>query len=110
MPTYVYRIVTTDPNAPEQTFELRQSMHDAPLTVHPETGQPVERVICVPQVASPKGNSDIAAAGFTTVSPAAAAAAPAVPTCVRNERRGMSARLAIRPLLEKKSAAKCGTF
>ena len=65
MPTYVYRIVTTDPNAPEQTFELRQSIHDAPLTVHPETGQPVERVICVPQVASPKGNSDIAAAGFT---------------------------------------------
>jgi predicted nucleic acid-binding Zn ribbon protein len=65
MPTYVYRIVSKDPNAPEQTFEIRQSMKDAPLTVHPDTGEPVERVICAPQVASPKGNSEIAAAGFT---------------------------------------------
>ena len=65
MPTYVYRIIPSDPQAPEQRFEIRQSIHDAPLTVHPETGQPVERVILAPQIASPKGNSEIAAAGFT---------------------------------------------
>ena len=65
MPTYVYRVVQSDPDAPEQTFEIRQSIHDAPLTVHPETGQSVERVILPPQIASPTGNSDIAAAGFT---------------------------------------------
>ena len=65
MPIYVYRVVSSDPNAPERTFEVRQSMKDAPLTVHPETGEPVERVICAPQVKTPTGNSDIAAAGFT---------------------------------------------
>jgi predicted nucleic acid-binding Zn ribbon protein len=53
MPTYVYRIVSKDPKTPERTFEIRQSMKDAPLTAHPETGEPVERVICAPQVASP---------------------------------------------------------
>ena len=65
MPTYVYRIVSSDPKAPERTFEVRQSMKDAPLTVHPETGEAVERVICAPAVTTPRGNSDIAAAGFT---------------------------------------------
>jgi hypothetical protein len=65
MPTYVYRVINDDPQAPEETFEVRQSIHDPPLTVHPESGKPVERVILPPQIASPKGNSDIAAAGFT---------------------------------------------
>jgi hypothetical protein len=65
MPTYVYRVVQSDREAPEVTFEVRQSIHDAPLTTHPETGQPVERVILPPQIARPTGNSDIAAAGFT---------------------------------------------
>lgn len=41
MPTYVYE--TTGPK--RQRFEIKQSMKDAPLTRHPETGEPVERVI-----------------------------------------------------------------
>jgi hypothetical protein len=65
MPIYVYRVVRTDPQAPEETFEIRQSIHDAALTTHPETGRPVERVILPPRIATPTGNSDIAAAGFT---------------------------------------------
>lgn len=44
MPTYVYQTMPTD-GAPAVTFEVRQSMSEAPLTVHPETGEPVRRVI-----------------------------------------------------------------
>ena len=40
MPVYVYRNLTTD-----ETFELKQSIKDAALKVHPETGDPVQRVI-----------------------------------------------------------------
>ena len=69
MPTYVYRIVRSphDPReAPEETFEVRQSMRDAPLTRHPETGEPVERVICAPNIAAGKmGDAALGNAGFT---------------------------------------------
>jgi predicted nucleic acid-binding Zn ribbon protein len=43
MPTYVYE--TTDPAKPARRFELKQSIHDQPLKVDPETGEPVRRVI-----------------------------------------------------------------
>ena len=61
MPVYVYRAVGS-----EETFEVRQSMHEAPLTTHPETGEPVERVICAPNIAVGKlGNASLSSAGFT---------------------------------------------
>lgn len=69
MPTYVYRVVRpagTAEGGHEETFEARQSMSDPPLTSHPETGEPVERVICVPQIGrGTLGNSQLAGAGFT---------------------------------------------
>lgn len=43
MPIYVYE--TTDATKPARRFEIQQSMKDAPLKVHPETGEPVKRVI-----------------------------------------------------------------
>lgn len=43
MPKYVYEIVAEN-GQPGERFELFQRMDDAPLTVHPETGQPVRRV------------------------------------------------------------------
>ena len=43
MPIYVYE--TTDPKKPVRRFEIQQSMKDAPLTEHPETGEAVRRVI-----------------------------------------------------------------
>jgi putative FmdB family regulatory protein len=46
MPTYVYRNLTTG-----QTFELKQSMKDDALTVHPETGEPVKRLLSAPGIA-----------------------------------------------------------
>jgi predicted nucleic acid-binding Zn ribbon protein len=70
MPLYVYRIIrpTREVGAdqPDETFELRQSMQDPPLTRHPETGEPVERVICAPNISSSKiGNANLTANGFT---------------------------------------------
>jgi len=41
MPTYIYETATE----PILQFEVKQSMNDEPLTVHPETGVPVRRVI-----------------------------------------------------------------
>lgn len=45
MATYLYQIVAADADAPPETFEVRQSMLDAPLTSHPDTGQPIRRVL-----------------------------------------------------------------
>lgn len=44
MPVYVYETVLPDGSAGEQ-FECVQSIKDRPLTRHPETGEPVRRVI-----------------------------------------------------------------
>jgi predicted nucleic acid-binding Zn ribbon protein len=43
MPTYVYE--TTDPRKPVRTFEVKQSVHDDPLSADPATGEPARRII-----------------------------------------------------------------
>lgn len=40
MPTYVYRNLVTD-----EVFEIQQRITEAPLTAHPQTGQPVKRLV-----------------------------------------------------------------
>ncbi len=66
MPVYVYRLLNQPEGAPERTFELRQLMSDPPLSHHPATGEPVERVLCPPNIASDKlGNAAINATGLT---------------------------------------------
>ncbi len=45
MPTYVYETIPSKPKEKAVQFEVQQSMKDAPLTTHPETGQAVKRVI-----------------------------------------------------------------
>lgn len=45
MTTYVYETVPAEAGQAPRRFEVRQSMKDAPLTRHPETGEPVRRVI-----------------------------------------------------------------
>ncbi len=49
MPVYVYEVITDD-NSDGEQFEIFQSMADAPLTKHPETGKPVRRVFLAPAV------------------------------------------------------------
>ena len=50
MPTYVYQIVTDD-GTEGDTFEVFQKMSDPPLTEHPDTGEPVQRVPVAPNIA-----------------------------------------------------------
>ena len=49
MPLYQYEVITSD-DSPGEQFEVFQSMADPPLSVHPQTGQPVRRVFCAPAV------------------------------------------------------------
>jgi len=44
MPTYVYETIPQVEGEPTKRFEVRQSMKDAALTQHPDSGQPVRRV------------------------------------------------------------------
>ena len=45
MPTYVYETIPQSEGEKPQQFEIEQRMVDKPLTEHPETGQPVQRII-----------------------------------------------------------------
>lgn len=45
MATYTYETIPQHPGEAPVRFEVRQSMRDEPLKVHPETGVPVQRVI-----------------------------------------------------------------
>lgn len=45
MPIYVYETVPQVAGESTERFELRQSMHDAALTEHPQSGAPVRRVL-----------------------------------------------------------------
>ena len=44
MPVYVYKVIRED-GEPGEQFEIRQSIHDKALTHHPDTGEPIKRVI-----------------------------------------------------------------
>jgi predicted nucleic acid-binding Zn ribbon protein len=44
MPTYVYETIPQYEGDLPKCFEIRQSMKDAALTQHPDSGQPVRRV------------------------------------------------------------------
>jgi len=45
MATYIYETIPREAGEPPRRFEVVQSMKDAPLTRHPDTGEPVRRVI-----------------------------------------------------------------
>ncbi len=45
MPTYIYETIPKKTGAKPKRFEVKQSMKDKPLFRHPETGEPVRRVI-----------------------------------------------------------------
>lgn len=70
MATYVYETVPRQPGEAPRRFEVVQSMKDAPLERHPDTGEPVRRVIT-------GGYGVLAKAGPR----AAPAAVPCAPGC-----------------------------
>jgi predicted nucleic acid-binding Zn ribbon protein len=45
MPTYVYETIPSSEDETPERFEIRQSMRDTPLSLHPESGRPVRRII-----------------------------------------------------------------
>ncbi len=45
MPVYVYKGLETG-----NYYEFEQSFHDEPLKAHPETGEPLKRVIQAPAI------------------------------------------------------------
>ena len=45
MTTYVYEPIHQKPREKPRYFEIKQSMNDAPLTKHPESGEPIRRVV-----------------------------------------------------------------
>ena len=45
MTTYVYETIPQKAAEKPRYYEIKQSMNDAPLTKHPETGEPIRRVV-----------------------------------------------------------------
>ena len=59
MPLYQYEIINKDGSSGEQ-FEVFQSMADAPLAKHPESGLPVRRVFGAPAIGGKWSDSAMA--------------------------------------------------
>ena len=59
MPLYDYEFIQPDGSSGER-FELFQRMAEAPLTKHPETGQPIRRVLSAPAVGGKWSDSAMA--------------------------------------------------
>jgi predicted nucleic acid-binding Zn ribbon protein len=49
MPTYAYAVIKPD-GSDGEPFEVFHRITDEPLTKHPETGEPVRRLVVAPQV------------------------------------------------------------
>jgi hypothetical protein len=45
MTTYVYETIPTKSGDKPRYFEIKQSIKDPTLTTHPETGEPIRRVV-----------------------------------------------------------------
>ena len=45
MPTYVYETIPDESTQKPRRFEVFQSMHDDALTHHPDSGEPLRRII-----------------------------------------------------------------
>ena len=59
MPLYDYEAITAD-DSPGEQFEIFQRMADPPLTQHPETGQPIRRVLSAPAIGGKWSDSAMA--------------------------------------------------
>jgi predicted nucleic acid-binding Zn ribbon protein len=61
MPIYVYQTIPQKPDEKPRYVEFKQGMTDEPFTTHPETGEPIRRVVLgkfgVLTSREPSGNS-----------------------------------------------------
>ena len=94
MPTYIYESLSRAGTALER-FEVVQRMTDEPLVTHPQTGEPVRRVITgglgikgKPIRRSTEVNKSLAAATPCSCSTAALAQATGRPAAALSQRHG----------------------
>jgi predicted nucleic acid-binding Zn ribbon protein len=73
MATYVYETIPAQSGEEPRRFEVVQSMKDRPLTRHPDTGEPVRRVI--------SGGFGLMGVGDKRTPVAGPAPAPCAPGC-----------------------------
>ena len=73
MATYVYETIPQHDGETPRRFEVVQSMKDAPLTRHPDTGESVKRVI--------SGGYGLMVSAGNKLSVPASAATPCAPGC-----------------------------
>jgi predicted nucleic acid-binding Zn ribbon protein len=45
MPTYVYETIPAKKGRTPKQYEFKQSIKDAAFTKHPETGEPIKRIV-----------------------------------------------------------------
>lgn len=69
MPLYVYQVIEPD-GSDGEIFEILQRISDVPLTVHPENGKPVKKILSAPNAvtryaSSNLSNSNLSKLGFT---------------------------------------------
>ncbi|MFP4351717.1 MAG: FmdB family zinc ribbon protein [Puniceicoccaceae bacterium] len=57
MPIYEYETVPTRKGEKAKRYEIRQSMDEDPLTVHPETGEKIRKVFTAFAVGTASGDS-----------------------------------------------------
>ena len=67
MAIYTYETIPASADEPVHTYELRQSMRDSAFTHHPETGEPIRRVITggLGIMTSGKGGSSAPSSGHS---------------------------------------------
>ena len=64
MPVYEYEH-TREECRLGAVFEVRQSIHDAPLSACPECGRPVKKLISRTSISTPRTNAELKDLGFT---------------------------------------------
>jgi predicted nucleic acid-binding Zn ribbon protein len=69
MPLYVYQVIEPDGSEGE-IFEVLQGMKEEPLTVHPENGKPVRKLLAAPNAVTKfssgtLSDANLARHGFT---------------------------------------------
>ncbi len=76
MPTYLYETISTHDGPEPERFEFHQSMKDEAFTHHPETGQPIRRVLT-----GGFGLMKVRSRGFATSPPHSAQGTDCCPGC-----------------------------
>lgn len=73
MTTYVYETIPSKPGEKPRYFEIKQNMNAKPLTKHPETGEPIRRVVL--------GGFGVLSSGMTGGEPSTAGNSCCGPSC-----------------------------